>query len=78
MRFPLIGEAHGQLGVVNELAARTQPEAVIHAGNFGPAGDGSWHRDTRIRHHRVRYQAASRPAVRRMGTQAGAKASECV
>ena len=44
MRFLLIGDTHGQLGVINELAARTQADAVIHAGDFGFYDDGSYER----------------------------------
>ena len=34
MRLLLISDTHGRLGVVNELAARVQADAVIHAGDF--------------------------------------------
>lgn len=42
MRFLLVGDTHGQLGVVNELAARTHADAVIHAGDFGFYDEGSY------------------------------------
>lgn len=35
MRFLLISDTHGKLGVITELAARTKADAVIHAGDFG-------------------------------------------
>jgi predicted phosphodiesterase len=42
MRFLLISDTHGKLGIINELAARTQADAVIHAGDFGFHDDGSY------------------------------------
>lgn len=35
MRFLLISDTHGKLGIVNELCARTHVDAVVHAGDFG-------------------------------------------
>jgi len=35
MRFSLTSDTHGNLGVINDLAARVQADAVIHAGDFG-------------------------------------------
>jgi predicted phosphodiesterase len=35
MRFLLISDTHGRLGVIDELAARVRADAVIHAGDFG-------------------------------------------
>jgi len=35
MRLLLISDTHGQLDIINELAAQTQADAVIHAGDFG-------------------------------------------
>ena len=35
MRFLLISDTHGKLGIINELVAETQADAVIHAGDFG-------------------------------------------
>jgi len=43
-RFLLISDTHGRLGVINELAARTRADAVIHAGDFGFYDDGSYKR----------------------------------
>jgi len=44
MRFLLISDTHGRLGVINELAARTRADAVIHAGDLGFYDDGSYER----------------------------------
>jgi len=44
MRFLLISDTHGKLGIINELAERTQADAVIHAGDFGFYDDGSYER----------------------------------
>ena len=44
MRFLLISDTHGNLGIINELAARVQANAVIHAGDFGFYDDGSYDR----------------------------------
>jgi predicted phosphodiesterase len=44
MRFLLISDTHGKLGVINELVARTQADVVIHAGDFGFYDDGSYER----------------------------------
>ena len=44
MRFLLISDTHGKLGVINKLAARTQADAVIHAGDFGFHDEGSYER----------------------------------
>src|ERR1035437_5896013 len=44
MRFLLISDTHGNLGIVNALAARVQADAVIHAGDFGFYDDGSYDR----------------------------------
>jgi len=55
MRFLLISDTHGQLGVINELAAQTQADAVIHAGDFGFYDDGSYDRlsERELRLHRI-------------------------
>ena len=44
MRLLLISDTHGKLGVVNDLAASAQADAVIHAGDFGFHDDGSYER----------------------------------
>jgi len=44
MRFLLISDTHGKLSVINELAERTQADAVIHAGDFGFYADDSYER----------------------------------
>ncbi len=44
MRFLLISDTHGKLDIVDELAARAQADAVIHAGDFGFHDDGSYER----------------------------------
>ena len=44
MRLLLISDTHGKLDAVNELAARAQADAVIHAGDFGFHDDGSYER----------------------------------
>ncbi len=44
MRFLLISDTHGKLGVINDLAERTQADAVIHAGDFGFYADDSYER----------------------------------
>ena len=44
MRFLLISDTHGRLGVINELADRVRADAVIHAGDFGFFDDGSYER----------------------------------
>jgi len=44
MRFLLISDTHGKLGIIDELAAHTQADAVIHAGDFGFYDDGSYER----------------------------------
>lgn len=41
MRFLLISDTHGKLGIINELAARTKADVVIHAGDFGFYDEGS-------------------------------------
>jgi predicted phosphodiesterase len=44
MRFLLISDTHGKLGIINELVAETQADAVIHAGDFGFYEDDSYER----------------------------------
>jgi len=44
MRFLLISDTHGKLGIINELAERTRTDAVIHAGDFGFHDDTSYER----------------------------------
>ena len=44
MRFLLISDTHGKLGIINELAATVRADAVIHAGDFGFYDDGSYER----------------------------------
>ena len=44
MRFLLISDTHGKLGIINELVAETQADAVIHAGDFGFYDDDSYER----------------------------------
>lgn len=41
MKFLLITDTHGKLGVINELAERAGVDAVIHAGDFGFYDDES-------------------------------------
>ena len=55
MRFLLISDTHGKLGIINELAAQIRADAVIHAGDFGFFDDGSIERlsDREIRLHVV-------------------------
>ena len=42
MRFLLLSDTHGKLGIINELAAGVRADAVIHAGDFGFYNDGSY------------------------------------
>lgn len=53
MRFLLISDTHGKLGVIDELADRVRADAVIHAGDFGFFDDGSFERlsDRELRLH---------------------------
>ncbi len=53
MRFLLISDTHGKLGVIDELAAQVRADAVIHAGDFGFFDDGSLERlsDRELRLH---------------------------
>ena len=44
MRFLLISDTHGKLWIINELVAKTQADAVIHAGDFGFYDDDSYER----------------------------------
>ncbi len=44
MRFLLLSDTHGKLGIINELAADERADAVIHAGDFGFYDDGSYQR----------------------------------
>ena len=44
MRFLLLSDTHGKLGIINELAADLQADAVIHAGDFGFYDDTSYER----------------------------------
>jgi len=44
MRFLLLSDTHGKLGIINELAAVVRADAVIHAGDFGFYDDGSYER----------------------------------
>ena len=44
MRFLLLSDTHGKLGIINELAADVQADTVIHAGDFGFYDDGSYER----------------------------------
>jgi predicted phosphodiesterase len=44
MRFLLISDTHGKLGIINELAHHVRADAVIHAGDFGFYDDGSYGR----------------------------------
>jgi predicted phosphodiesterase len=55
MRFLLISDTHGRLGVIDELADRVRADAVIHAGDFGFFDDGSFERlsDRELRLHIV-------------------------
>ena len=40
MRFLLISDTRGRLGVIDELADRLRADVVIHAGDFGLFHDG--------------------------------------
>ena len=53
MRFLLLSDTHGKLGIINELAAVVRADAVIHAGDFGFYDDGSYERlsDRELRLH---------------------------
>ena len=55
MRFLLISDTHGRLGVIDELADRVRADAVIHAGDFGFFDEGSFERlsDRELRFHVV-------------------------
>lgn len=44
MRFLLLSDTHGNLGIINALAAKVRADAVIHAGDFGFYDDGSYER----------------------------------
>jgi hypothetical protein len=44
MRLLLISDTQGELGIINELVAETQADAVIHAGDFGFYEDDSYER----------------------------------
>ena len=44
MRFLLLSDTHGKLGIINELAAGVRADAVIHAGDFGFYDDESYER----------------------------------
>lgn len=44
MRFLLLSDTHGNLGIINALASKVQADAVIHAGDFGFYDDGSYER----------------------------------
>jgi len=44
MRFLLLSDTHGKLGIINELAACVHADAVIHAGDFGFYDDESYER----------------------------------
>jgi len=34
VKFLFISDTHGKLGIIDDLAARTEADAVIHAGDF--------------------------------------------
>ena len=53
MRFLLLSDTHGKLGVISELAAKVRADAVIHAGDFGFYDEGSYERlsDRELRLH---------------------------
>ena len=55
MRFLLISDTHGKLGVIDELTARVHAGVVIHAGDFGFFDDESFDRlsDRELRLHIV-------------------------
>ena len=44
MRFLLISDTHGKLGIIEDLAIHVQADAVIHAGDFGFYDDKSYER----------------------------------
>ena len=44
MRFLLLSNTYGKLGIINELAAGVRADAVIHAGDFGFFDDRSYER----------------------------------
>ena len=44
MRFLLLSDTHGKLGIINELAAEVGADAVIHAGDFGFYDERSYER----------------------------------
>jgi hypothetical protein len=44
MRFLILSDTHGKLGVINDLAAEVGADAVIHAGDFGFYDEGSYER----------------------------------
>jgi predicted phosphodiesterase len=53
MRFLLLSDTHGKLGIINDLAADFRADAVIHAGDFGFYDEGSYERlsDRELRLH---------------------------
>jgi len=44
MRFLLLSDTHGKLGIISEIAAEVRADAVIHAGDFGFYDEGSYER----------------------------------
>ncbi len=44
MRFLLLSDTHGKLGLINALAAQVRADAVVHAGDFGFYDEGSYQR----------------------------------
>ena len=44
MRYLLLSDTHGKLGIINGLAAKVRADAVIHAGDFGFYNDESYER----------------------------------
>ncbi|MBW2047945.1 MAG: metallophosphoesterase family protein [Deltaproteobacteria bacterium] len=44
MRFLLISDTHGKLGIIKKLAHHIRANAVIHAGDFGFFNHGSYER----------------------------------
>lgn len=53
MRFLLLSDTHGRLGIVNQLARAVGADAVIHAGDFGFYDEASYDRlsDRELRLH---------------------------
>ena len=79
MRFLLLSDTHGKLGIINELAAEVGADAVIHAGDFGFYDEGSYERisERELRLHITHSDLEPEPKMEILGLSHEERTAAC-